>query len=69
MTAPSHVVPAAEASHEGAAAETAAHDADKEDETATEGARAVPAPLPSQPRVRELEAHRAQQCRSQASGS
>ena len=39
------------------AAETAAHHADDEDETAMEGARDVPAPLPSQPTARELEAH------------
>ena len=56
--APSNVVPAAEASHAGAAAEEAAHLADEEDETAMEGARAVPAPLPSQPTAEELEAHR-----------
>ena len=39
LIAPSHVVPAAEASHEGAAAETAAHHADDEDDRAMEGAR------------------------------
>ena len=39
LIAASHVVPATEASHEGAAAETAAHHADEEDETAMEGAR------------------------------
>ena len=56
--------PVAEASREGPAAETAAHHADEEDETAMEGARSVPAPLPSQPTARELEppsgAHTAQ---------
>ena len=52
------MVPAAEASHEGAAAETASHHADEEDETAMEGASPVQAPLPSQPTARELEAHR-----------
>ena len=44
--------------HEGAAAETAAHQADEEDEAAMEGASAVQAPLPIQPTARELEAHR-----------
>ena len=44
--------------HEGAAAETAAHQADEEDEAAMEGASAVQAPLPNQPTARELEAHR-----------
>ena len=39
--APSNVVPAAEATHAGAAAEEAAHPADEEDETAMEGARVV----------------------------
>ena len=52
--APSHVVPAANASH-GTVAGTAAHHADEEGETAMEGARAVPAPLPSQPTAPELE--------------
>ena len=37
----------------GAAEETAAHHADEEDETAMEGAKAVPAPLPSQPQARD----------------
>ena len=58
LRAPSHVVSAAKASHAGTAAETAAHHADEEDETAVEGAKAVPVPLPSQPTARELEAHR-----------
>ena len=44
---------------EGAAAETVAHHADEVDQTALEGTRAVPAPLPSVPIARELEAHRA----------
>ena len=46
----------ADASHEGAAAETAAHYADEEDETAME-AKAVPAPLPSQATARESWMH------------
>ena len=54
LIAPSHAVPAAEASNDGAAAETAAHHADAEDDTAMEGARAVPEPPPSQPKAREL---------------
>ena len=51
LIAPSRVVPAAEASHEGADAETATHPADEDGETAMEEARAVPAPLQSQPTV------------------
>ena len=51
-----HVAPAVRASHEGADAKTAEHHAD-EDETAVEWARAVPAPLSSQPTAREFEAH------------
>ena len=50
--------PVAEASHEGAAAETEAHHADEEDEAAMDGARAVPAPLPSPPTARVMEAYR-----------
>ena len=42
LIAPSRAVPAAEASHEGAAAETAAHLADEEDET-LKGARELEA--------------------------
>ena len=59
MPAPSLVVPAAEASHEGAAAEAAAHHADKEDETSMKEAAAVPAPLPSQPGNTSSGAHTA----------
>ena len=44
--------------HEGQAAGTVAQHADEENETAMEGTRAVPAPLPSLPSARELEAHR-----------
>ena len=44
MTASSNVAPVAEASGEGGSAEKATHRADEEDETAMEGARAVPAP-------------------------
>ena len=58
LTAPSNVVSPAEAPHEGAAAETAAHHADEEDDTATEEAMSVPAPLLGQSTARELEAHR-----------
>ena len=54
LTAPSRMVPAAEAPHEGTA-ETAAYPADEEDETAVEGKRAFSPPLPSQPTARELE--------------
>ena len=50
--------PVAEAPHEGAAAVTEAHHADEEDEAAMDGARAVPAPLPSPPTARVMEAYR-----------
>ena len=58
LIAPSHVVPAAEASHEGAAAETAAHHADEEDDTAIEGAMQFQQNFPGQLTTRELGAHR-----------
>ena len=58
LIAPSRAEPAAEASHQEAAAETAAHHASEEDETAMEGARNVPVPPPSQWTAPELEAHR-----------
>ena len=49
--------PRCRAGHDEAAVKAAAHRDDEDDETAMKDAVAVPAPLPSQPTIRELEAH------------